>query len=69
MNEPPMTDIEIPREVGYRHMEREGILLDSADAKPTLSQEFMAQEESEDWERQYRLENNLLTPTTIRGKG
>lgn len=49
-----MTEIEIAREKGYRHFERLGILLDSPDAKPTLSQEFTAQQEADEWEQAYR---------------
>jgi hypothetical protein len=66
MNE-PMSEAEIWLEREFRKEERLALLC--LDAKPTLSQEFLAQQEAEDWERQYRLENNLLTPTPIRGKG
>ena len=47
-----MSEIEIEEEKGYRHFERLGIL--AGDGKPTLSQEFMAQEEADEWERRYR---------------
>ncbi len=47
-----MTDIEIAYEVGVRHFERLGLLC--ADQEPTLSQEFLAQQEADDWETLYR---------------
>jgi len=54
MNADPeqMTDIEIEREKGYRHFERLGILCE--DREPTLSQEFMAQQDADEWESEYR---------------
>ena len=47
-----MSEIEIEEEKGMRHFERLGHLCE--DRKPTLSQEFMAQEEADEWERSYR---------------
>lgn len=52
-----MTAVEIEYEKGYRYFERLGIMCE--DEQPTLSQMFLAQQEGEDWERQWRQEHPL----------
>ena len=54
MNE-PMSEAEVWLEREFRKEERLALLC--LDAKPTLSQEFLAQQESEEWEMAYRREN------------
>ena len=50
-----MTELEIASERGYRNFERLGILCEGR--APTLTELFLADQDGEEWERQYRKEN------------
>jgi hypothetical protein len=52
-----MTETEIWTEKHHRIEERLGIMF--GDLKPTLIGQFMAEQEAEEWEREYRKENQL----------
>lgn len=51
-----MTEYEIQIEKEYRIQERLGILT-QGDRNPTLPEQFQANEEANEWERQYRAES------------